>query len=143
MNTVILRAAGPADSAAIAALVTQLGYPVDPAAMAERLKQLCARPDYITLVAEVSGEVIGMVGAYLGYALEFDGPYGRLTGLVVDASWRGRGVGKLLMREIEVALKERGASVVTLTSGKHRSEAHGFYKAIGYEETGLRFVKRL
>lgn len=111
--------------------------------MTERLRQLSARSEYITLVAEVSGEVVGMVGACLGPALEFDGTYGRLTGLIVDESWRGRGVGKLLMNEIESTLRQRGASVLTLTSGKHRSAAHGFYKAIGYEETGLRFVKRL
>jgi len=111
--------------------------------MGERLLQLLARPEYITLVADVSGEVVGMVGASLGHALEFDGPYGRLTGLIVDARWRGRGLGRLLMHAVESALRGRGAAVLTLTSGKHRSEAHAFYEAIGYEVTGIRFARRL
>lgn len=140
---VILRAATSADSGAIAGLVTELGYPVEPEQMEKRLLQLLARPEYTTLVVEISGEVVGMVGAYLAYALEFDGTYARLTGLIVDARWRGRGLGKLLMRGIETSSRERGATVLTLTSGRHRSEAHGFYKAIGYDETGIRFVKRL
>jgi hypothetical protein len=36
------------------------------------------------------------------------------------------------------------APIVTLTSSHHRLESRlGFYKAIGYEASGLRFFKRL
>jgi ribosomal protein S18 acetylase RimI-like enzyme len=132
-----------ADSPALAKLVTQLGYPTSTAEMDERLRTLLGRPEYVHFVAESEGLVIGLVGAYPGVALEFSGAYGRLTGLVVDGGCRGSGVGKMLMERIEGWLRERGARMATLTSGKQRKSAHGFYRRLGCGETGLRFAKKL
>jgi GNAT superfamily N-acetyltransferase len=144
MNQLLIREAESSDSGAIAHLVTQLGYPTTVTEMTDRLKWLLSRPEYQVLVAvESSGRVIGMVGAYVGHALEFDGVYGRLTGLVVDEGVRGRGVGKRLMQDIEGWLKAQGAVVLILTSGQHRKEAHEFYRTLGYDQTGVRFAKRL
>jgi GNAT superfamily N-acetyltransferase len=53
------------------------------------------------------------------------------------------GIGRRLMERIEAWLRDHGATRLTLTSGKQRTEAHRFYRRLGYEETGLRFVKRL
>jgi GNAT superfamily N-acetyltransferase len=143
MEGITFRKARIDDSSAIARLVTQLGYPTTPLEMEERLKPLLSHPEDTTIVAEASGQVVGLVGAYLGHALEFDSTYGLLTGLVVDERWRGRGLGRTLMDHIERWLREQGASRVTLTSGKHRIAAHRFYEAIGYDATGVRFGKPL
>lgn len=143
IGTVTVRDVGIPDYDVIASLVTQLGYPTDVEHMRPRLENLRGHVDYITLVADSEGKVIGLVGAFVGFALEFDGVYGRLTGLVVDAPWRGRGIGKLLLASIEARLKQRGATQVILTSGRHRSEAHAFYRAVGYTDTGVRFMKSL
>jgi len=143
MNDCSIREAQLKDAPAIARLVTQLGYPTSSAEMEMRLQIFLARADYITLVAEVSGDVVALVGAYLAYGLELTGTYGRLTGLVVDEPWRGRGIGKLLMEHLEQRLKKKGVMLLILTSGKHRTESHHFYKKLGYEETGIRFLKRL
>jgi len=131
------------DSAAIAGLVAQLGYPTTVSEMKTRLESLLADPEYVTFVAESSGRIIGLIGAYLSPALEYNGVHGRLTGLVVDEAHRGDGVGKALLDRIESWLRERGAAMVTLTSGKQRAEAHKFYRHLGYDETGLRFAKKL
>jgi len=143
VDDVTLRPATIGDAAPIAGLLTQLGYPTTPSNMEKRLGRLLSHPDYTTFVAASSGEIVGLVGAYLGHALEFDVRYGRFTGLVVDTRWRGRGLGKALMRHVEEWLKGQGVSHVTLTSGNHRVEAHAFYKASGYEATGVRFAKHL
>jgi GNAT superfamily N-acetyltransferase len=91
----------------------------------------------------MSGQVVGIVGCVLGHALEFDGLYGRLTGLAVDESVRRRGLGTHLMRHMEHWLRSQGAVMLFLTSGQHRKEAHKFYQALGYEQTGVRFAKRI
>jgi GNAT superfamily N-acetyltransferase len=44
---------------------------------------------------------------------------------------------------VEGWLRDRGAARITLTSGKQRADAHRFYRNLGYEETGLRFAKKL
>jgi len=143
VDGVTFRPAARADASAIAALVTQLGYPTAPAEMEQRLRRLLVQPEYTIVVAELAGEIAGLAAAYLGHALEFDSAYGQLTGLVVDERWRGRGLGRLLMERMEDALRDRGATIFVLTSGYRRAEAHKFYEHIGYRATGVRFAKRL
>ena len=88
--------------------------------------------------------VIAALVSQLGYATAAaDMKRRRITGLVVVARWRGRGIGRLLMNHMERWCKNRGAHSLILTSGNHRVDAHKFYAAIGYNATGLRFIKRL
>lgn len=140
-GSMTVRAAVLADAAAIAGLVTQLGYPTEGAAMEPRLGRMLSLSHHTIVVAESSGEVVGFVGACVDHGVELNA-YGRITALAVDEKWRGRGVGKRLVEQVERWCRERGADRVTLTSGQHRPESHKFYKAIGYEATGVRFIKR-
>jgi len=137
-----LRGAVLADAHAIAGLVTQLGYPTAPAAMEPRLKRMLSLGHHAIVVAESGGEVVGVAGACVDHGVEQD-TYGRITALAVDEKWRGRGIGRFLVEHVERWCRERGADRVTLSSGHHRPESHKFYKALGYEATGLRFIKRI
>jgi GNAT superfamily N-acetyltransferase len=138
-----VREARLSDSPAIAELISQLGYPTTPDEMAARLEPILSNQEYITFLAEVGGEIVGLAGARLGNAFEFAGGYARLTGLVVGESWRSKGIGELLLDRIEVWAREQGVSRVILTSSAHRKRAHQFYLRHGYQETGLRFAKLL
>lgn len=97
----------------------------------------------MTFVAECQKEVVGVIGVGVFRYYEKNRTYGRLLALVVDKKWRGNGIGKSLVAEAERWLKEREVSSIVVNSGKQRNDAHLFYKRIGYEETGLRFVKLL
>ena len=141
-GSIALRHAVLADVPAIADLVTQLGYPTAAAVMEPRLRRMLSLPHHVIVVAETSGEVVGIAGACVDHGVEQD-TYGRITALAVDAKWRGQGVGTLLVQHVERWCRERGADRVTLTSGNHRPESHKFYKALAYEATGIRFIKKL
>jgi GNAT superfamily N-acetyltransferase len=143
LSDLAIREARVSDSPAIAGLVTQLGYPTSGEEMAVRLGAILARPEHILLIAETDGSIVGLVGANLALGLELNGPYGRLTGLVVDEAWRGQGIGEELMQAVEDWLLEHGASMSLITSGLHRDAAHTFYRRLGYQQTGYRFAKRL
>ena len=67
----------------------------------------------------------------------------RITALVVSDSEQRRGVGRLLLREAEHRARQAGAARIELTSATHRHEAHEFYRACGFGESALRFLKRL
>lgn len=123
--------------------MTQLGYATSVEEMKERLAGILPHPDHMTYVAELEGEVVGMIGAGINRYYEKNGVYGRLLALVVDEGQRGQGIGTSLVAEAERWLKERGAVSVMVNSGRQRSEAHRFYRQLGYSETGLRFVKEL
>jgi GNAT superfamily N-acetyltransferase len=141
-SSIVLRDAVPADASAIAALVTQLGYTTAAAVMEPRLRRVLSLSHHRIIVAESSGSVIGVAGACVDHGVELD-TYGRITALAVDEKWRGNGVGRLLVEHVEHWCRERGADRITLTSGHHRPESHKFYEALGYQATGVRFIKRL
>ena len=121
----------------------QLGYPTSAEEMRDRLAAILAQPDYQTLVAEVDGRVAGMAGICVGYFYEQNGRYGRILALVVDEGCRGRGVGSALVLAAERWAAAQGAHNVVLNSGRSRTAAHRFYTRLGYEATGLRFIKTL
>ena len=101
------------------------------------------RPDYMTYVAELEGEVVGMIGAGIGRYYEKNGSYGRLLALVVEEARRGQRVGASLVAEAERWVREQGATTLSANSGSQRSDAHRFYRRLGYSDTGVRFVKSL
>ena len=55
------------------------------------------------------------------------------TRLVVSENARRQGIGRALVTRAEDWASEHGYTEVRLRSGLHRTEAHEFYKSIGYE----------
>ena len=70
-------------------------------------------------------------------------PTGRLTAVVVSGEARGLGIGRRLIAAAEAWTRQRGARVMMLTSHNRREAAHAFYRHLGYDETGRRFVRTL
>ena len=138
-----VRPATPEDTHALAALMTQLGYPTDPDAMRARMERIASRADYVTFVAEAEGVVVGMAGAMRGWAHYQDEPYARLQALVVDPGHQRHGTGAALVRAVEEWARSEGASSLHLTANNRREGAHRFYTRMGFEDTGKRFHKRL
>ncbi|WP_367870491.1 N-acetyltransferase family protein [Luteolibacter sp. Populi] len=136
-----IRQSTPEDAAALARLVTDLGYPVDPAGMAARLGSLS--PDHRTLVAEVDGQIAGFIGMVKFPIYEASAPIGYILALSVSPAHQGQGIGRALMAAAEQCFLDLGVRDVRVTSGLHRPEAHGFYEALGYAKTGYRFRKVL
>jgi GNAT superfamily N-acetyltransferase len=67
----------------------------------------------------------------------------RVTALVVTPTAQGLGIGRTLLKEAERRARVGGAARIELTSGAQRTEAHAFYRACGYKDSSVRFVKLL
>jgi GNAT superfamily N-acetyltransferase len=67
----------------------------------------------------------------------------RVTALVVTPTAQGLGIGRALLKEAERRARAGGAARIELTSGSQRTEAHAFYRACGYGDGTVRFVKPL
>ena len=143
MSEIKIRSAYLNDSSIVAGLMSQLGYPTSSDEMKQRLEEILRDSNYMTFVAEYQTEVVGVIGVGVYRYYEKNGTYGRLLALVVDEKRRGQGIGAALVAEAERWLKEQGVNSITVNSGKQRNESHRFYGQLGYEETGLRFVKLL
>jgi GNAT superfamily N-acetyltransferase len=142
---VTIRAARLDDAASIARLLTGLGYPTEARQARARLERLQTEPATEVLVAESepSGEVVGLAGVRAETLLEQDRPAARLLALVVAESYRRRGIARRLVEAAEAAGRALGCLRIVLTSADHRADAHAFYLAAGYEQTGHRFAKEL
>lgn len=140
---VLVREPAEPDMRAIAGLLTQLGYPTSIDQARTRLALFDASPANHVLVAEADGRVVGLAALEIGLHIEKDGKHGQLTALVTDARLRRRGVARTLLTAVEKLARDEDCEVLFLRSNKRRSDAHAFYRTVGYEETHLTFNKQL
>lgn len=140
---VYIRPAVSEDAPGIAALLAELGYPCTPDEAALRLLNLREEPEQQLWMAIEHDEAIAMIAIDIRYYLPLGARTCRITALVVLEKLYGKGIGKRLLREVEMKARQAGATRVELTTALHREDAHQFYRACGYENASLRFVKRL
>jgi GNAT superfamily N-acetyltransferase len=137
-----IRDARPEDSAAIADLLGQLGYPTSAEAVATRLERLALVGDKV-VVAELDGSIVGLASLRVSPSIEYDTPAGQLASLVVDEAHRGAGVGRTLVEAMEAEARARRCGAFFLTTAEHRAKAHTFYEHLGLEHSGRRYAKLL
>jgi len=133
LGAVSLRPARLTDAPAFASLATQLGYPSSPHEVEERLTTVLEDPKHLILAACSAGCVVGWAHAYVCCLVESD-PHVELGGLVVDESYRGRGVGGKLLAKVEEWARQKGCRTVSVRSNVIRHEAHKFYVDRGYDQ---------
>ena len=138
-----LRSAGLIDADDVAALLSELGYPCDTGDARRRIRTILDNDRQALVVARVDGVVSGLIALDFMYYLPLDTVTCRITALVVTPSARGQGLGRQLLREAERRARTGGAARLELASGSQRSDAHAFYKACGFSDGTVRFIKRL
>ncbi|HEX2701272.1 MAG TPA: GNAT family protein [Acidimicrobiales bacterium] len=106
---------------------------VDRAQRHDQLRAALADPHEGAFVAEAgaAGELIGQLGMSLRSYGVAD------VGMLVAASWRGRGVGKALLGAGIDWARGAGAHKVALQVWPHNEAARGLYRRFGFVEEGL------
>ncbi len=89
------------------------------------------RADHIT-VCDENDTLIGVGRLHFNSAAE-----AQIRFMAVDEHHRGRGVGKMILTELERIARDKGAESIVLNA---RDEAIAFYKKMGYEEAGQSHV---
>ena len=138
-----LRAAAVIDADDVGALLSELGYPCDTDDAARRIRAILDNDRQALVVARVEGIVSGLIALDFMYYLPLDTTTCRITALVVSSTARGQGLGRQLLREAERRARAGGAARLELSSGSQRTDAHAFYKACGFGDGTVRFIKRL
>ncbi|VUS55442.1 GNAT family N-acetyltransferase [Klebsiella spallanzanii] len=135
------RIANISDAPGLLALFQQLGYSVD----LDNLKSLLhENNDYrYALVALVEEQLAGVIVLNLIEPMHEKGRWGLISALVVDESYRGAGVGRMLLLEAERIAISLGCTQIELSSSERREQAHKFYQSNGYREVRKRFLKSL
>ena len=107
-----------------------------PAAYVTALEEIDVNPRQALLVAEVDDFIVGMALFIRIPNLSHVGrSYAMVEDVVVDASHRGKGYGEALMRHAVDLARYAGCYKLVLTSNKARSDAHRFYRRLGFNAT--------
>ncbi|MCR5859877.1 GNAT family N-acetyltransferase [Mesorhizobium sp. J428] len=148
----LIRAAGRDDVPALVALFADdaLGGhddTADPSALPDYLAAfdwIAANPTNAIFVAEIDGEVVGTFQTILGRSLSGRGAM-HLTVAAVQtrADMRGRGIGTAMRRFAIERAGVLGASKVKLTSNASRTDAHRFYRRLGFAQSHAGFTLSL
>jgi ribosomal protein S18 acetylase RimI-like enzyme len=133
-----IRDAGEEDIAAVLALWEAAGSLPSVSDSPEGLARLLAADPQALLVAELDGILVGSLIA------AWDGWRGSFYRLAVSPEHRRRGLAKMLLREGERRLRERGAARLTAIVADDEADAIAFWRATGYEHQRhrARFVRR-
>lgn len=137
----VLRLASPGDAEAIAALLTEEGYPAGTSDIVARLERFSTEHSQV-IVAGVEGEVLGFVALHLLPRFEHGDHVARILALVVDGGARERGVGGRLMEAAETVAMEAGAAFIEVTAGHHRPEARRLYESLGYDASVTAYLRK-
>ena len=138
-----LRNASPADADDVAALLQALGYPCETDDAMERIASILDNDRQALVLARNASAVCGLIALDFMYYLPLGTTTCRITAMVVTPEAQGRGVGRQLLREAERRARTGGAARLEITSGSQRTDAHAFYRACGYGDGTVRFVKAL
>ncbi|MBW4551454.1 MAG: GNAT family N-acetyltransferase [Aphanocapsa sp. GSE-SYN-MK-11-07L] len=134
-NPITIRKAQNQDAERIAVLCQQLDYQASPQAVLTRLQHMQQDEQHVIYVADLGSErVVGWVHAHVCDSVVMP-PQALLLGLVVDQKYRGSGIGRRLMQQVEQWASERKCDAVLVRSNVKRQEAHSFYQKIGYANT--------
>jgi GNAT superfamily N-acetyltransferase len=86
-------------------------------------------PNGVLLLARVSGKPVGLAGVR-----HLDTDVAEVKSMYVVPEHRGRGLGAMLLREVERIAAERGCTRSRLDTSDFLTDAIGLYRAAGYRE---------
>jgi GNAT superfamily N-acetyltransferase len=92
-------------------------------------------------VAEASGIVRAL--SFVTFAGSAPVPFGIVEDLIVDPAYRGKKIGRAMIKWIGDEAKKRKIKRLFLESGKHNERAHHFFHEVGFEVCSLVMMKSL
>ena len=140
----MIRKAVPADAEQIQVICeTSLGYPCESSLITARLAHL-NHDEEVVFVEEIDDTVVGFVHGERYCCLYFEDAV-NILGLAVLREFQRQGCGRRLMEAVERWARTKHILYIRLNSGMTRTDAHSFYRKIGYtnEKEQMRFLKKI
>ncbi len=101
--------------------------------VARTYRDALERPDSVVLVAEAEGDVVGMAYGHARTPSRFSDERAlELSGVVVRADLRGRGVGRVLVHEAGRFAAERGIPWIELKTFAPNRGSMDFWESLGF-----------
>lgn len=101
-------------------------------------------PNHILVVVETEGGVVGTLLLSFLPGLSRRGAWrAQIEAMRVAQSWRGLGLGQVMLDWVDQRAREQGCALIQLTSDRSRADAHRFYERAGFEPTHIGFKRVL
>jgi (aminoalkyl)phosphonate N-acetyltransferase len=142
-NFIRIRNAGPEDMEGIFAFICELeevSYDFD---LFKRF-YLCniSNKDNIYLVAaDGLDKPVGFISCHGQVLLHHMGKAYEIQEMFVDRNHRNKGIGKLMVRELEKFLQKEDYVLLEVSTNAKRQDSQEFYRKCGFEQTHLKFSK--
>jgi GNAT superfamily N-acetyltransferase len=95
--------------------------------------EIHADPRHRLIVAEEAGDVVATLQlSYLPQLSHQGSERAQVESVRVSTDRRGSGIGRAMMLWAIEAAKERGCTIMQLTTNASRHEAHRFYESLGF-----------
>lgn len=101
------------------------------------LKLLIKSENNIVLVAQYNSKVIGMLTAQTTISTVEGTITALLEDMIVDKDHRNKGIGKLLMKNIETWANQKNITRLQLLADKTNNRALEFYTKLGWQKTKM------
>lgn len=140
MGVTVVRHASPSDLGALLPLYDELAgekltaTPGDLASSEPLLAEILANSSRALIVAVLDEQLLGTADLLIVANLTHRGkPWAIVENVIVSGTARRTGVGRALMEHLIELAREAGCYKLQLVSGKHRTEAHAFYRSMGLD----------
>jgi GNAT superfamily N-acetyltransferase len=99
----------------------------------EAFEAISADPNHGLFIAGKNGEIIGTFQLSFIPNITYQGGWrAQVEGVFVSAKYRDRGIGTAMMQWAIARAREKGCCLVQLTSFNERTDAHRFYRKLGF-----------
>jgi GNAT superfamily N-acetyltransferase len=129
----LTRPASMDDLESIVYLSEHWGHPSTSEKMQRGVQEIINHADHRIFLIQYEEKITGWIHGFCSLHME-SGPYVEIAGMVVDRSFRRKGMGKKLVDKIIEWSKARNCKTVRVRSNILRQEAHLFYTGIGFQE---------
>jgi len=98
-------------------------------------------PNNFVFVAEDEGKLVGFISFSIRDVIRYPKQIMELDEIFVLQDYREKGVGKILMDQMETIAKEKNCHRIFIESHYDHKGAHKFYETLGYANYGYHFIK--
>jgi len=139
---IVIRHAGPEDIERLISLLKFLfaiekDFSFNEAIQQKGLNMMLENFSCCLLVAEISGQVVGMCSGQLTISTAEGGPALLVEDVVVEEKWRGRGIARQLLDRLAEWGVKHNAFRMQLLADRTNNEALKFYRHLGWKQTQL------
>lgn len=101
-----------------------------------------SHPEYYYLLAVDDDKPVGYISCHGQLLLHHLGYVYEIQELYVDITYRGKGIGRLLIEHLRELLKDKDYDMLEVACGFKRPESHVFYEQVGFSRTHYKFTMR-